>query len=361
MNKKNRFIRLLDEKGIKKMPFFPCLDGYAQSGLPEKFQNQHIIEMQMELGSDMLRGVEAYVDTYDETIVHSKERAGEYETEQFSTPLGTIRKVSRYVPESPFIPFPIEYLIKSVDDLKIFRYLQEHTIPVADFSKTEYYKNKYPEKILSASMQDSPFYDLLTKQIGIENFTFMYMEDPSELEVTMAAMMKNKKRYVEFSAQSPADVIICYENTNTGNSMPDWISAYAFVQLDEFADVAHEYDKPLLIHMCGKISLLLDEIAERKFDGIIEISPPPTGDCDFSKAIKIMENAGKVIAGGIECNQFTMPDNNAFVKSVEKFLEDLPESPYFFLGSGDAVPKGVSAENLKSAYEITSKRIRKKC
>ncbi|MFP4059489.1 MAG: uroporphyrinogen decarboxylase family protein [Bacteroidales bacterium] len=356
----NRFIRLLDEKKIEKMPFLPCLDGYAQSGLPEEYQQQHIIEMQMQLGSDMLRGVEAYKDAYHESVVHLKERKGEYETEQFSTPIGTIRKVSRFVPESPFIPFPTEYLIKTVDDLKIFRYVLEHTNPIADFGNVEYFRQKYPRKILSASMQDSPFYDLLTKQIGIENFTFMYMEDPSELELTMEAMMKVKNRYVELSAQSPADVIICYENTNTANSMPDWIQAYAFPQLDEFAAIAHQYDKPLLVHMCGKINLLLDKIAERKFDGIIEISPPPTGDCDFPKAIQIMEKAGKIMAGGIECNQFTLSDNTAFEESVEKFLDSLPESPYFFLGSGDAVPKGVTAENLMSAYRISSGRKRKR-
>ena len=247
-----------------------------------------------------------------------------------------------------------------MDDLKIFRYVLEHINVNADFSKIEYFRNKYPEKILSASMQDSPFYDLLTKQIGIENFTFMYMEDPSELELTMEAMMKVKNRYVELSAQSPADVIICYENTNTANSMPDWIQAYAFPQLDEFAAIAHQYDKPLLIHMCGKINLLLDKIEERDFDGIIEISPAPTGDCDFPKAIRIMEKAGKVMAGGIECNQFTMTDNRAFEKSVENFLETLPESPYFFLGSGDAVPKGVTVENLKTAYAIAGRRKRVK-
>jgi uroporphyrinogen-III decarboxylase len=357
---KNRFIKLLDEKGIEKMPFLPCLDGYAQSGLPEEYQNQHVIEMQMQLGTDMLRGVEAYKDILDESVVHSKKREGEYETEEFTTPLGTIRKVSRFVPESPFIPFPTEYLIKTVEDLKVFRYVQEHTNPVEDFSKIEYYKDKYPEKILSASMQDSPFYDLLTKQIGVENFTYIYMADPSELELTMATMMKNKKKYIELSARSPADVIICYENTNTANSMPDWIQAYAFPQLDEFADLAHEYDKPLLVHMCGKIRLMLDKIAERKFDGIIEISPPPTGDCDFPEAIKIMEKAGKVIAGGIECNQFVITDNAAFTKSVEEFLDGLPESPYFFLGSGDAVPRGVTVENLISAYEISSTKKRKR-
>lgn len=360
MTNKNRFIRLLDEKNIDKLPFIPCLDGYAQSGLPEEYREQHVIDMQIQMGTDMLRGVEAYTDTYDETIVHSKKREGEYEIETFNTPVGNLKKIARYVPESPFIPFPTEYLIKSIDDLRIFRYVQEHTLPVADFSKIEHFKSKYPDKILSASMQDSPFYDLLTKQIGIENFTMFYIENPDELESTMEVMMKNKNRYVELSAQSSADVVICYENTNTANSMPDWIRMYAFKQLNEFAAMAHKYDKPLLVHMCGKISLLLEDIAKCDFDGIVEISPPPTGDCDFTEAIRIMEKANKVIAGGIECNQFVMKNPNEFIISVEKFLDSIPDSPYFFLGSGDAVPKGVSVENLSGVYKLTERRRRLK-
>lgn len=350
---KNRFLQLLDNKNIEKLPFMPCLDGYAQSGLPVEYQNQHVIDMQMKLGIDMLRGINAYKEKYDSNITYEKTENGEYVIEKYNTPVGHLQKISRFVPESPFIPFPTEYLIKNRDDLKIFRYIQEHINPVAVYREMETYKRKYPEKIMSASLEDSPFYDLLTKLIGIENFTYIYMEDPAELEYTMEAMMINKRKYMEISAESPADVIICYENTNTANSMPDWIKMYAFPQLNEFANIAHGHNKPFLVHMCGKINLLLDDIAHCQFDGITEISPPPTGDCDFVKAVTIMENANMVIAGGIECNQFTMKDTPEFINSVRKFLDTIPKSPYFILGSGDAVPKGASADNLKEIYALS--------
>ena len=354
----NNFLKIVNDKGIEKLPFMPCFDDYAKSGLPEKYREQHVIDLQVQFESDMLRGVEAYKETFKSPVKYKKERKGEYETEIYETPIGNLKRVARFMKESPFIPFPTEYLIKSTEDLKIFRYVLENTIVEEDFSRMEHYMKKYPGKIMSASMQDSPFYDLLTKQVGIENFTFLFMEDPTELELTMEAMMETKKQYLDLSAKSPADVVICYENTNTANSMPDWIKAYGFKFLNEFADIAHKYDTPLLIHMCGKISLLLEEIAECKFDGIIDISPPPTGDIDFAKAIKVMEKAEKMIIGGIECNQFIMKDTEDFTKSVEKFLETLPESPYFFLGSGDAVPQGVSFENMKAATDITKKRPR---
>ncbi len=355
MKATNRFLRLIEEKGLNKLPYMPCMDQYVQSGLPEEYQNKHIIEMQRQVGTDMFRGVGAFKEEYDETIQHSKVRDGELVIEKFSTPIGNIQQISRFVPESPFIPFPTEYLIKRQEDMKIFRYVLEHTKITADYSEINYYKEKYPDKILSASLSDSPFYDLLTKVIGIENFTYFYMEDPAEIELTMQAMQENKKKHVEISAQSPADVLICYENTNTSNSMPEWINMYAFKQLNEFTDIAHQYDKPLFIHMCGKISLVLDDIAQCKFDGIIDVAPEPTGDCDFAEAIKKMEQVNKVIAGGIECNQYTMKDTKAFRESVEQFLNELPDSPYYILGSGDAVPQGTLAENLIEAYKISTK------
>jgi uroporphyrinogen-III decarboxylase len=352
---KNRFLKIIEEKGKSGLPYIPCMDQYVQSGLPPKYQNKHIIEMQNEVGSDMHRGVVAYKEIYDKTIVHQKLEKKGIVQENFSTPVGSIQQVSRFVPESPFIPFPTEYLIKTPEDFKIFRYVLEHTNIQPDYKDIEFFKSKYPDTILSASLSDSPYYDLLTKVVGIENFTYFYMENPEEIERTMDAMQENKKKHVELSAQSPADVLICYENTNTSNSLPDWIKQYGFRYLDEFADIAHEYDKPLLIHMCGKINLLLEDIAQCRFDGIIDVAPPPSGDCDFAKAIKIMENANKTIAGGIECNQYVMKDTKLFSASVEKFLENLPKSPFFMLGSGDAVPQGTPAENLIEAFRISGK------
>ncbi len=353
MEKENRFLKLLEEKGLDKRPYIPCMDQYVQSGLPSQYQNKHVIDMQMELGTDMLRGVVAYAEEYGPDIKYEKITSGNDVIEKYQTPVGNLQQTSRFVPESPFIPFPVEYLVKTVEDLPVLRYLAENTIVKASYDDVEFYKNKYPKKIISASLSDSPFYDLLTKIVGVENFTYFYMDDPNELILTMEKLQEKKEKHLEVSAQSPADVLVIYENTNTSNSMPDWINEYAFTSLNRFADIAHKYDKPLLIHMCGKINLVLEDIAKCRFDGIIDVAPEPSGDCDFPRAIKLMEESNKIIAGGIECNQYTKSDNEQFRNSVMDFIKTLPQSRYYLLGSGDAVPQGATEDNLVSAYEIS--------
>jgi len=350
---KNRIHQLLAQKNINKCPYIPCMDNYVQSGLPESYQNQHIVDMQVNLGSDMIRGINASFERFDDTIQYQKTVKENDVIEEYITPLGGLRQINRFVPESPFIPFPTEHLIKNTEDMAVFRYLTEHTEVYADYKDLDHYLKKYPNKLISASLSDSPFYDMLTKLMGVEPFTMALIENPAEAEKTMDTLHEKKKKHVALSAKSNADVLVIYENTNTSNTMPDWIDKYAFKYLNKYADIAHKYDKPLLIHMCGKINLMLDSIAACKFDGIIDVAPAPTGDCDFARAIDIMEKSGKIISGGIECNQYILENNNEFTGNLRKFIKNVPKSTYYFLGSGDAVPQGATVENLKSAYEVS--------
>jgi len=313
------------------------------------------IALQHHFGVDMIRAGFTASEQYDSAVKFSigmlPDRPGAMCT-QYETPIGTLRRIDTFTETSPNIPFPTEHLIKSVDDLKVLIYLIEHTRFIPKYENIESTIRKYPDILVAGGLWQTGFQELLTSLVGIENFiTFMY-EYKDELEAAIEAL--NGKRLLEAhsAGQSPAEVIICYENTNVSNSSPKWIKHYELPLLDECAKILHSYGKKFIIHMCGKIELLVDDIAACQFDGIIDVAPPPTGDCDIPRAAEKLSGRGKVLGGGIDCTVFTKSDPEDFRRMVTAVIKSAKGIPGFMLGSGDAVPKGVSVENLKIASEL---------
>jgi hypothetical protein len=307
-----------------------------------------IHDLQARCGSDMLRGVCCYRTQLDETVRHIHREDGNGEVvDVFEMPYGTLKEVHQFTEQSPHIPFPTEYLIKKREDLKVFRYLLRHLTVEPDYDAFQDLASRFNWLMVSCSVEDTAFRQLLTKKIGVENFVYFMADHPSEMEETLGALAEHHNRTMEVSARGPAEVFISYENTHTDNSSIEWFERYELPMLNTYADIAHECGKTLLVQTCGRIQRLVDLIANARFDGIIDVAPPPTGDLEFRQAISLFSQKGKILAGGIECTAFVHRNLGAFEAEVSALLHGMPSSSGFMLGSGDAVPQGATIEHFQ--------------
>jgi hypothetical protein len=340
----------------ERLAWVPCIDPYTQSGLPEPLQEMDIFELQRYFGSDLYRGGWASSERFDEAIRHSHTDRGEgIVVDAYETPRGTIREVHTFTPESPYIPFPTEYLIKTWEDLDAYLCLVEHTVVEADHRRLRELIEAYPEAMITAAVTDTPLPALMTKLIGTENFVFMHSEDPARIRRAMDSMQGLHRRRLEAAAQGPAEVYICYENTNTNSFGIRWIEEYELPWLNEYADILHAAAKKLLVHMCGHIRLVVGRFAAARFDGIIDVAPPPTGDCAIPVAARTLSERGKVLGGGIGCTTFVLQDPDQFEHEVQELVDAVAGNRRFMLGSGDAVPQGATEENLRRAGAIAKR------
>lgn len=227
-----------------------------------------------------------------------------------------------------------------------------HTLVEPDHKRLGELIAAYPEAMITAAVTDTPLPALMTKVIGTENFVLMNAEDPARMRRAMEAMQELHRRRLEAAAQGPAELYICYENTNTNSFGIRWIEECEIPWLNEYADIMHAAGKKLLVHMCGRIQLVLNPIAAARFDGIIDVAPPPTGDCDIPAAARKLGECGKLLGGGIECTTFVLRDSDRFEREVRELVEAVVAKNRFLLGSGDAVPQGTSGENLRRAGAI---------
>ncbi|TAL31965.1 MAG: hypothetical protein EPN93_16640 [Spirochaetes bacterium] len=347
----------LSGKKPPRLPYVPVIDGYTQAGLPEPYNKLDALDIQHYFGADMIRTHFTAAERYDSTVKFSigmlPGQAGALCT-QYETLMGTLRRMDTFTETSPNIPFPTEHLIKTAGDLRVLRNLIEHTQFEPTYEPIAAAIHKFPDVQVAAGLWQTGYQELLTGLVGVNNFiNFMY-DEKDELEATIEAINSKRLKEAHMAGLSPAEVIICYENTNVANSSPQWIKKYELPALNECAKILHSYGKKFLIHMCGKIAFIMDDIAECQFDGIIDVAPPPTGDCNIPPEAERLSAKGKILGGGIECTVFAEKDPEVFREKVTVLIESTRHIPGFMLGSGDATPKGVTVENLGIARELVN-------
>jgi uroporphyrinogen-III decarboxylase len=356
MTGKERVLSILNHQKPDRMAYVPCIDGYVQAGLPEKYRKMHNLDVQYELGGDMLRGPWCYPEEWDDSVTVKKTtlQNGSKRT-SYTTPLGTIESEVTYNEQSPHIPFPTKHLVQTIDDLRIFNYMFDHKVISPDYREFEEAQKKYPDRVVATGVMGEGFQSLFAI-MGLENFIYLFNDHPDEVLETWKIVQKKRLQEVAVTAGSPADVIICYEGTNTAASSIEWIEKYELPGLNEYAKVIHDHGKKMLVHMCGHINMVVDKIAQCDFDGILDVASAPTGDCNIPEALKTLGAYGKVMSGGIECTMYTQKDPDVFERGIRDFLETLEEDDLFMLGSGDAVPLGTSVQNLMRIRKLVESR-----
>ena len=376
MNSKERLLAVLKGKKPDRIPWSPLIDGYFLSSLKEKNIEMNSIELFRHIRADILeRHVSTYIDILQtgssymlyiqpEDIVVQKnikittnfnKKSGEI-FNTYETPLGIIKEKYVFTKASPFLPFPVEHKIKKKEDLGIYKYLLTNIQPVPGFNNFQKVVDYIGDDgLATASGPPTPLLRLLEKDMGVENFYYYLYDYPKEMEEILDLMHERNKNIYRIITKSPAEVIIDYENSSTTLFSPQIYKNYCLNQINEYTDIVHEAGKIFFTHMCGKLNNIMDLISEGKQDGITDVAPPPTGDLNIPKALKVW-GKNKIVIGGIDATAFTQLSVDGMKKYVSELLDQIGSVSNFILGSGDATPYGTPLENLKAVTEIIENR-----
>jgi hypothetical protein len=183
---------------------------------------------------------------------------------------------------------PVKPLVTTAKELSLYRRLWEGT----------HYRNHnnaagYGE-ILKAVGEDgvavrawgpSTIPRLLEYDMGIEAFYYLLHDESSEMDALIRQMHKRECEAFEYLAQGPYDTVLLTENTSTFYISPDIYRRYNGPHVRDFVDIMHSTGKNAIIHMCGHVRGLLDQIRQTGLDGVHALTPPPTGDTPWELAL----------------------------------------------------------------------------
>ncbi len=264
----------------------------------------------------------------------------------WETPLGPISETVEYHHGTEYIS---SYMIKTPEDLRRYTYLTASMHPEAAYGDLKEFSDYIAEDGLATMTGPvTPIQQLLQFSMGVEKTTFAIFDHPDEITEFFTAQQKLNRAVYTILSEAPGEVVITYEDTSTTVLSPQWYGAYEAPHLNEYADILSAAGTIPVAHMCGKISLLTDQLAQDRYAAIDSLCPPTTGDIEPGDALR---QTGKIIIGGLEPSALVrMTEDQSYAYAVEK-LEQVREAgafDRFMLSSGDSVAAMTPLENLQA-------------
>jgi uroporphyrinogen-III decarboxylase len=268
--------------------------------------------------------------------------------ETLRTPVGTLTGQWAFSERVGSIPHAITHVVNTLEEMKVFHWAVDHLDQNRPDPLFENFglvdKDIGNDGIATTSFNNSPLMFLIEMVWGLENTYYLLNDYPGEVEDILQKLHLSLKRQLEVIVRSPAKVVIEYENTSSTLLSPKMFRKYVLPFLNEYAETLRAAGKIYLIHMCGRLRAFKEDLAAGPFHGIIDTSPPPTGDFPLDEAASGLP--GKVVIGGVDPTTFINPDP-AFVEAeIAGLLERLKPFRGVMLGSADVAPRGALPENF---------------
>lgn len=215
-----------------------------------------------------------------------------------------------------------------------------------DYSRLEKLEAELPEGMKIIVWGPWGLLENVIGLVGYENLCIMIYENPELVQKIFDAVGSRLLRYYEIALQYNSVGAIIHNDdwgfkTQTMLS-PEDMRKYVFPWHRKIAEAAHKVSKPIILHACGNLELIMDEIIDDlKYDG----------KHSYEDTIMPVEEAYErwghriAILGGIDMDFICRSTPEQIKTRCRKMLEMSSEKGSYALGTGNSIPEYVPAEN----------------
>jgi len=288
MTGRKRITAILNKQSVDRLAWTTLVDGNTLGILPDEMRGMSDIDFYRHIGCDIFLlngGVGASPGfTWPKEVTVSYRQDNGKTIHELQTPEGTLTSIYRG-------SHPIKYSVTSLEDINLYRRIWES----AQFTPQD--DSQGYERINAIIGEDgvttrfwgpSTIPRLLEFDAGMINFYYLLNDYPQEMEALINTIHERELKAFEILAQGPCDVIILCENTSSFYISPEVYRKYNGPHVRDFVDIVHAAGKTAIIHMCGHVKNLLDQIKDTGLDGIHALTPPPTGDTPWELAMDVI-------------------------------------------------------------------------
>jgi len=216
-------------------------------------------------------------------------------------------------------------------------------------------KNKLPEGMKFIFFIFGIFEDL-KEMMGFETMAVKSIEEPELLGDILEKLTQLNERQIELAASHPQVGAIFYAEDmgfNNGPMLsPNWFREWVFPKHKRLADICHKHNKPFLIHSCGRIELLMEDLIE--YVGI-------DARHSFQDNVETVEEVYKkyhsriAILGGLDVGLLANGAREQVRARTREILEFCGKDGGFAFGSGNSVPNYCKIENYYAMIDEARK------
>lgn len=274
-------------------------------------------------------------------FVHARE--SDTDLFRWRTPVGTLtaRRTSNHMTEYP---------LKSLEDVPVWRYVNEHTVHRRNPAFTE----ADGAACRKMGFKWSPVQELLQFETGVENFYYFLADAPDEMTALMEAMHRRNVEALEIglAACTGAGVFQLTENTSASLISPQYYRRYSVPHICRYVEMAHRCGKRVIVHMCGLLSALLDAFPETGIDGIHAVTPPPVGDTHYV-TVRQRYGDGFAVVGRLNAQLWLgKPPEQTLALLKNMIPPTLVRTPFaLWISTDEMQPAVADIANLRAALE----------
>jgi hypothetical protein len=314
-----------------------------------------LLELHRQTGAAIHLNLGSFCDEhYDETVRVRSGVDGEFYRHRFETPAGTVEEVRCWSDITYSWPIT-HHMVQDVGDLKVIRYIFEHLSYAARwdvFQEVDRLVGHIGLPLVQVPYTGMGF--LSSRYAGVERTVMLAMDHPEELEQTVATINASHEKAVRLMADGPSQVLFHSDNLSADVQSPSWLERYSGPYYRRMAEIAHQYGKPLVTHIDGRLRGLLRAVGQMGIDGADAVTPAPWGDLTPQQC---RDEAGAkfVLSGGVSPGSFSSQVPLAELdEQIEAWLDLRHQSPALIIAPGDQLPPDGELERVTRLVQITT-------
>ncbi|MFH1746983.1 MAG: uroporphyrinogen decarboxylase family protein [Planctomycetota bacterium] len=241
--------------------------------------------------------------------------------------------------------------IGTLDDLERFHWPAKNEI---DFTPVEQATRLLPDGMRLLGFSGGVL-EFAMDLIGMERFMFATYDSPALIEGVVDRV--GQIIYDVFANYCQMDSVCALwlgDDLGSKNGLlvsPDVLNTYIVPWYRRFVELAHQHDRPFLLHTCGKtdaiMPVLINEVgidAKHSFEDAIE----PVEQFIDTWSTKV------ATLGGVDVNLLSLGDEAAIRTRVQTILNHAAPHGGYALGSGNSIPNYVPPENYLTMIETAA-------
>ena len=326
MTSRERWLAALQMQPVDRLPFWPKLDASYAPYQAGPYSSMSTMELHRWIGSDpQVGGPDCVRVVRNRTRVETTRSCNRRRT-VYDTPAGALTFVEGYDPVSHAY-HPIEYPVKSASDIEAMRWVAADARYEVDeeacIRARELGAEHGEGAITVTSLGISPLMDWIQHFAGIDNGLLLLHDERQTVEALFEAVHSGLCRKAEIMADcSPYPVIYSVENTSTTLISPELFRRYCLPHLRDYGHIITGAGKIHLLHMCGKLKLLLSDIDTLPATGVEAFTTPPVGSTTFPDGRASMPR--KCLIGGTNATLWLRPADEI----ADTIIRDLNHLPH---------------------------------
>jgi hypothetical protein len=363
MTPRERVLAVLRHEAVDRVPWFGDLDYWATSLIHRGERPAGFTESSDYLAWHRELGVGFYLqgwfpmklgvtggDVGDRDDGVKRERT-------IHTPKGTLRERWEWSAQT-FSWAPEERLVKSIDDLRIYRWVAEHADWSADYA---YAARRGPQigdqGVLLGYLHHSPLMQMVALDAGIEFVAVTDADDPDLLASTLAAWAEALVPAQRIAIESPAEVLMIPDNLSSEVVGTRLFERYLRPYYETWTPRVRDAGKPSCVHLDGTLRGLLAQVGGCGFTFVEAMTPAPVGDVPVSAWPSFRGGSDVVYWGGIPGAYFSPVVSDAeFERHVRETLSVMRADRRMVLGVADQVPPDALERRVRRVADLVDEQ-----